>query len=822
MSFSFSRTPPPHIQLSPVPSPPPLPHDEYDDSDDPEAFAPHRRTHHRHRLSVRSPFLSPSETDLSAHAADRPSDRALLFPHSHSHSRQHQHSHPHAHARPASSEYGLSPFSSVANSPVPSRTASPAPPYSSGASSCSSDSDGESELDAAHFLDRPHRHPQWREDRRRWWITDAIRRRRHRETVGGLRTVKRGLRLVVRHPFFPKTPVTILLTLLLFTLFGVSLTFLLIYILNPDKEPLPWRGYCTIPPYSSAPPPLSMSPTASFPFPPPAGFTPLTFPPPGLDLDALPPAGVFVGVFSMDNAVERRMLIRSTWASHLRSRNGAGAGDGGVGTSRTVVRFILGTPRREWDRRIRLEMEMYNDMVILPIVENMNAGKSWAYFQWAAYNAWVPPLYFDAPAPGPSGLTYTNTSRPPLHPAHHDPAHARHDYARGSPRPWVRPDYVVKTDDDSFVMLAELEARLRVELHARPQQEQEQEQASHPHPVHRHGHVQHPHRDNSSAVPPASPFPSDPTDSDPHSPSSPLSSAFRASSSDPPAAPRADTPANATADPLVFWGYLVKNRFMAGELYALSYALVDWVAHDPQVRALTKGAEDKQTSKWMRLYPRADEVRWASERCWIYDHPRAGTVYSHGFLFPSEVKRVQRAVVDDIEHAKEQDVAAESAATGIPYPFGPNAPTPPSWAHSTVTKFGSRYSPPLALSPEHSIEALVEGSEMSMLHEGGSLSAHYAWRHREGRQTRYEGQRVGGTVVVHFIKKNMWFLETAAALLLGEEVTEEERRPQQLPGRLLHAVPEPKAEGQSAGAASLALTDPHARQTAIMHRQRRR
>lgn len=105
---------------------------------------------------------------------------------------------------------------------------------------------------------------------------------------------------------------------------------------------------------------------------------------------------------------------------------------------------------------------------------------------------------------------------------------------------------------------------------------------------------------------------------------------------------------------------------------------------------------------------------------------------------------------------------------------------------------------------------------------GGSLSAHYAWRHREGRQTRYEGQRVGGTVVVHFIKKNMWFLETAAALLLGEEVTEEERRPQQLPGRLLHAVPEPEAEGQSAGAASLALTDPHARQTAIMHRQRRR
>ena len=46
-----------------------------------------------------------------------------------------------------------------------------------------------------------------------------------------------------------------------------------------------------------------------------------------------------------------------------------------------------------------------------------------------------------------------------------------------------------------------------------------------------------------------------------------------------------------------------------------------------------------------------------------------------------------------------------------------------------------------------------------------------AWKYREGRRRRYEGKRVGGTVVVHFIKKNMWFLETAAALLHGEDVT---------------------------------------------------
>lgn len=31
------------------------------------------------------------------------------------------------------------------------------------------------------------------------------------------------------------------------------------------------------------------------------------------------------------------------------------------------------------------------------------------------------------------------------------------------PEQWVAPDFVIKADDDSFVMLAELEGRLRVE-----------------------------------------------------------------------------------------------------------------------------------------------------------------------------------------------------------------------------------------------------------------------------------------------------------------------------------------------------------------------
>lgn len=145
------------------------------------------------------------------------------------------------------------------------------------------------------------------------------------------------------------------MTLLLLTTFAILLALLIMYILNPDKAPLPWRAYCTFPPDSSNRPDLTspgpslqsyLSMGSADPTPP--------FPPP--DFDSLPPAGVLVGVFSMDSAIERRMLVRTSWASHKRSRDGAGPGDGGNGTSRTIVRFILGIPAKSWERRIKLEM----------------------------------------------------------------------------------------------------------------------------------------------------------------------------------------------------------------------------------------------------------------------------------------------------------------------------------------------------------------------------------------------------------------------------------------------------------------------------------
>ena len=109
---------------------------------------------------------------------------------------------------------------------------------------------------------------------------------------------------------------------------------------------------------------------------------------------------------------------------------------------------------------------VYNDIVILPISENMNSGKTYAFFSWAASNAWVPPLYFDTSLPL---FSYANITLPQQSLAPHDPHYAWNELISGRPRPWVRPDFVVKADDDSFVMLAELEARLRVEIYSEGQ-----------------------------------------------------------------------------------------------------------------------------------------------------------------------------------------------------------------------------------------------------------------------------------------------------------------------------------------------------------------
>jgi hypothetical protein len=69
--------------------------------------------------------------------------------------------------------------------------------------------------------------------------------------------------------------------------------------------------------------------------------------------------------------------------------------------------------------------------------------------------------------------------------------------------------------------------------------------------------------------------------------------------------------------------------------------------------------------------------------------------------------------------AVSRTVSSGKSAPSVTPEGSVNDHTPSAWAHSSVSKFGVRYDPPLPdLSPAHSVEALVEGSEMSMLREG--------------------------------------------------------------------------------------------------------
>ena len=67
----------------------------------------------------------------------------------------------------------------------------------------------------------------------------------------------------------------------------------------------------------------------------------------------------------------------------------------------------------------------------------------------------------------------------------------------------------------------------------------------------------------------------------------------------------------------------------------------------------------------------------------------------------------------------ELDRNAKAAAAALPGSAIIGSATPTTWGHSSVSTFGVRYTPPLPdLLPSQSIEALVEGSDMSLLREG--------------------------------------------------------------------------------------------------------
>lgn len=149
---------------------------------------------------------------------------------------------------------------------------------------------------------------------------------------------------------------------------------------------------------------------------------------------------------------------------------------------------------------------------------------------------------------------------------------------------------------------------------------------------------------------------------------------------------------------------------MGGEIYAVSADLVQYIATYKPILQYTIGAEDKRVAKWMRIHPNKSEINWITERCWIYDSPKAGTTYSHGFLFPDEVERIRlegRRGIPEEERVRRGGELSQS------------------W--STVTGWKEEYETPVKeMTIEEEVEALIEG--------GGRWDGE--WRENGGRGSK--------------------------------------------------------------------------------------
>ncbi|GAA5951724.1 hypothetical protein JCM3765_003095 [Sporobolomyces pararoseus] len=379
--------------------------------------------------------------------------------------------------------------------------------------------------------------------------------------------IARLVHLFLRQPYVPTQPITILFSILLFLCFAATLTTFLMNVLSSDREPLPWRQFCQ----EQRPFPHALA-------------------------DSLKPVNVFVGVFSVDAAVDRRNAIRMSYAKHSKPIDPLTGRPG----QNVQVKFVLGRPREKWSKRIALEMEMFNDIVVLDVSENMNKGKTFAFFNWANENATVPVYYSTGGEGGEDGKKEVGVG-------------------------FKKVDYVVKADDDAFIVLSELERHLRL-------------------------------------------------------------------------TPRENT----------YWGYLIRNRFMGGEVYALSSDLVNYLSTYPRPSSWTIGKEDQRVAKWMRNHPNASSIHWITERCYIYDHPKAGTTYARGFTFPDHVEQVRlegRRGISEEERLRRGGELWQS--------------------YSTVQTWKKPYQVPAqGLSIEEQVEALVEG--------GGRWSGQ-GWRSDNGR-----------------------------------------------------------------------------------------
>lgn len=167
----------------------------------------------------------------------------------------------------------------------------------------------------------------------------------------------------------------------------------------------------------------------------------------------------------------------------------------------------------------------------------MNKGKTYTFFTWAANEATVPACFHRREGGRRTADCHGRTA----------------------------PQYVIKADSDSFVMLPELERRLRVLPRERLYWGRELASCS-------------------------SQMPGDQ-----------LTVGMISGNN----------------------GLKVKGDFMAGLAYGLSMDLVRYISQSDFAWKYRNGVEDQRVGDWMRAHPESNKTVWVSEDCWIYDHPKA-------------------------------------------------------------------------------------------------------------------------------------------------------------------------------------------------------
>lgn len=213
------------------------------------------------------------------------------------------------------------------------------------------------------------------------------------------------------------------------------------------------------------------------------------------------------------------------------------------------------------------------------------------------------------------------------------------------------------------------------------------------------------------------------------------------------------------------------------------------------------GREDQVTAGWMKDHGKEWNVTWYDERCWIYDHPKGGTVYSKGFLFPWEVRRIREEWGQDTRARLLEDTPREwlthrfrpeykrlhdpTYSTVLPVFYRFSYSLSPRWNtlyESPLTTLWNRgKARSLHLPEEITTEALIEGSELSMftpdlqnytdITQKWEADLERGWSGRylldpfgEGRDLRVP---IGGTVVVHYVKHPEHWQDCIDVLLEG-------------------------------------------------------